>query len=809
MFRDDVLNGRPRLRFFPLNTCLGLLALVILLFVVSSSPVTVIASGLIVALAASLAFFRPYLGLMVLLMLIPWLSFAKWTGGMVVEEIDLAVFSFFSVLLLRSSFLVSRNLPQPALAMSWQLKILVLAAISSLCWASYYGYQLSASQSSVFFTNYEDKAGAIRTAKALIAAVLFYFGCKILSDDLTKLQNSLMLGFVGGLITVIAGCLFERWYFTGLSNLSTDYRTTGWFWEMHTGGATLDAYLVLAVPFLLLTLYRSKVLWQQVVLSALLILYLYVALTTFSRGVYIALPFAVLPLLWIIYTEQREQLFAKYSAAGSSIIWLLASAISGLIAAYILFSLGGYRGLLAAQATLLLLLYLVRQLVFFQVKALKQGTVLGLLLAPLLLYTVGIPTLPYIAFAVLWFGAGLALSGSLLRLQPRVISLLCGCLLGLVAVQAGIVAWYWSELPFDIDVMLSILLLPCLLLILLFARPGITIADSSVILPGVIWLCFAVSSLFIMMFTASSYITERFSTTEKDLSGRFSHWQTAIQAMPEPAYFWHGAGVGRFVELNRQYGDQTNLVAQLQLIPLQTGNAVFLRSGNHVHGYGELFRLTQQVAVPQGPLQVAIQLRYQGRVSLLFEVCDKHLLYHGKCSRANLRLQADTVVDELHHIVFDTNPFSDSWRYQLTDKMFSLALSRRDTEAIITNLQLQDQQGIDLLKNGDFEQGMRHWFYTSDRNHMPYHVKGMVPLQFFEQGLIGAVLWTVLFLTVSGRLLLAASRNTFSAAIAAALAGVFLVGLFDSVIDSARMAFIYFALLFVGAGLRTTEYSGR
>ncbi len=61
-----------------------------------------------------------------------------------------------------------------------------------------------------------------------------------------------------GLGTVSLAAIWERMAFPGLLNFSADYRTTALFWEMHVGGAALDGFLVLTLPFAVLLMLRSK-----------------------------------------------------------------------------------------------------------------------------------------------------------------------------------------------------------------------------------------------------------------------------------------------------------------------------------------------------------------------------------------------------------------------------------------------------------------------------------------------------------------------------------------------------------------------
>ena len=70
-------------------------------------------------------------------------------------------------------------------------------------------------------------------------------------DEIMRAGSIGMVTATVGLLGVALATLWERLAFTGLLNLSTDYRTTALFWEMHVGGAALDGFLALTVPFAL------------------------------------------------------------------------------------------------------------------------------------------------------------------------------------------------------------------------------------------------------------------------------------------------------------------------------------------------------------------------------------------------------------------------------------------------------------------------------------------------------------------------------------------------------------------------------
>jgi hypothetical protein len=134
----------------------------------------------------------------------------------------------------------------------------------------------------------------------------------------------------------------------------------------------------------------------------------------------------------------------------------------------------------------------------------------------------------------------------------------------------------------------------------------------------------------------------------------------------------------------------------------------------------------------------------------------------------------------------------------------SLAVETPGTKVEIAGVSLKGADGQELLRNGDFADGLAHWFHSSDRHHLPWHAKS-VPLHwYFEQGGIGLVLSLGLWAVALGRVSWGnAAGHPLAPALAGALLGFMAVGLFDSLVDGARLAFLYGTLVCLGLGLRT------
>lgn len=138
---------------------------------------------------------------------------------------------------------------------------------------------------------YESVWNVLRIAKSFVFALLFapLWTAQMQTEvSRQRVQQLFASGMLVGLTVVTLVALWERAAYPGWLEFSTRYRTTALFWEMHVGGAAIDAYLVIATPFLgwALVTARRPAVWFGLALLA--ILTCYAVLTTFSRGVYVA-----------------------------------------------------------------------------------------------------------------------------------------------------------------------------------------------------------------------------------------------------------------------------------------------------------------------------------------------------------------------------------------------------------------------------------------------------------------------------------------------------------------------------------------
>ena len=116
----------------------------------------------------------------------------------------------------------------------------------------------------------------------------------------------------------------------------------------------------------------------------------------------------------------------------------------------------------------------------------------------------------------------------------------------------------------------------------------------------------------------------------------------------------------------------------------------------------------------------------------------------------------------------------------------------------------EDTDQRDLLVNGDFSAELSHWFMTSDRNHLPWHIKNVFANVALDQGLVGLALWSALVFGALARVTLGTARtHPLAPGIAGGLAGFLAVGIFDSLLDVPRVAFLFYFLVLLGLTLKT------
>ncbi|NOQ14288.1 MAG: hypothetical protein GQ583_07425 [Methyloprofundus sp.] len=239
--------------------------------------------------------------------LLPILDFSPWTGRLFFSEFDYFILLTFAISLWYGRWNSPLQTLKPAAL--FLLAIYTFFYIISLLKGLFPLQTIDANA----FANYYSQYNSLRVGKGLIWAILFLPLLAYKQHTPKSIKRYFTYGVVSGLtITVLSG-LWERAIFTGLFDFSSDFRISSTFYSMHTGGAPLDAYLLLSIPFICLLFIESKNSAVRTIFIPLLFsASLYTLLVTYSRGTYIAFVFASIMLLTGLYICYKNQIVSHW-----------------------------------------------------------------------------------------------------------------------------------------------------------------------------------------------------------------------------------------------------------------------------------------------------------------------------------------------------------------------------------------------------------------------------------------------------------------------------------------------------------------
>lgn len=770
------------------------------------------------ALCAALAFVRPASWLVLLPALLPVIGFAPWTGWITFEEFDLLVlavaaggYARLAWPSRRGATTASSGLPRrsSATALIW-LVIGMFAVSVGVSMAR--GFADAGGFSFGWFQGYREPMNSLRLAKPFFAALLLFPLWQAARRDAPEQSaDGLSLGLMLGLLGASLATVWERIAFPDLLNFSTDYRTTALFWEMQVGGAALDGFLALTVPFAVRELLVAPSKRRWVFAAAVCALAAYACLTTFSRGVYLAVPAGLL-VMYAIHSVQQRRL----APIGTSTLRDSALPRLGLIGGFVLaaawmFPSSGYRGVAAVIGALLVLLPMAAVLRHSAVADRVAGVSLGIVLS--LIAAAGawlLPKGPYVVHAVgvVFSLAMLALQRSSNRSVRRFAA--PGALAGyvwvltataLVALHWGGEAALWRALP--------------VLAALLVAAVVATVAKQGAWPRDLRWqgntLCALVATGgLVASFGGGAYMGERFASTSGDFAGRMQHWQLSLSMLKGVDALMLGKGLGRYVE-SYAIAAPENLRTGDYRLRVEGDNSYLglVASGRLTDDpkapvtYGnEMLRFSQRVQLPSGTPRASLDVRVPAPVRLYLAMCTKHLIYRGNCMGGFVEIKPKGDLWQRVQVPFSGNAVSRGDWYAPALVVFFMGTETPNAQVDVDNVVFSGADGNNLLSNGEFTAGTAHWFFTSDRDHLPWHAKNIALHVMFDQGLVGLVLLGLLGAGALWRVSLGNARtHPLAPSLAGALFGFACVGLFDSLLDVPRVAFIFYGLLLVALTL--------
>ncbi len=707
--------------------------------------------------------------------ILPMADFSAWSGWLFFEELDLFVLATVAVC-------YWRLMPQkPVYGFSPVAAILLLLLAVSYGISAYIGVTPLQKLDANAFSNYFSHYNSLRILKPFVWALL-------LLPLLRRSDEKLFVpGLLVGLATVALAGIWERLAFTGLMDFSSDYRITAPFPEMHLGGAALDAFLSLSLPFAVFNLFRGR---QPAVALLLLAAATYVTFVTFSRGLYLGYAVSVAALAFFMFRgDARGGKAMKMS--------LPLAMVSGVAAILLLktFETGGYRGLFAA-ACLMAATYFIGG-----VERKGGGTLAAVLLG--LACAVLIAAFSKGSYLAFGLSAAVFALGFLFREFGAGDMKRTGMMLAYTGFLAMgpcdlAVNWHWGgetaaiygALVWAFSTVLALGSSRMKKPLWSWNRNGAMVVALGLMLSGM-----AIPVLW------NPYMNNRVEDANADLNWRMAHWRGVIDMIDSG---WKarlfGMGLGRFPETYFWRNSNQEFAGRYSIQSDGGGPYLRLEGPKYAIGFGEYLRYGQRIDIePYRTYTLEFDARNTfAKTQLQAEICEKYLLYEKPwtCPQSVQTLTPD---GHWHHYKAELKSGgigSEPW-YKRPTVQFSLADQQAGDYLDVKKVGLTDESGRDLLHNGDFLRGTDRWYFSSDHFHLAWHAKNLGLNLLFDQGLFGLISFGLLFLYALARQARTALRgDLLSAARFASLLGFLMVGLFDSILDFPRLSLLFYLLLF-------------
>jgi len=695
-------------------------------------------------------FFFPLSWLVVVPAALPILYLGPWSGRIYFDEFDLLIIATIVPVLIRGTYLHvthSHFGRTGRIILATYCIVLLASVVRGLFPLDEFDFNSIA--------NYYSELNSLRVGKGILWALLLIplWNAAVDHDS----QHATKLWAVGtstgalglGVVVlwernVLHGIFFLRdvgQVLNSLGDFSTQYRITGLFADMHTGGTAIDGYLILVVSFSVYLLVDTNNRMIRFFAALGLIVILYALAVTFSRGLYLGVASTLIALAAIFMSKERRR--RRFSIGGT-----LTGSVVMLFLCALIFNLGDIPAVLGV-----LFIFVGGYLLAFQRGHWSPASMVGYAMIGILL-------------AAVITGRSIA-STSIMQLDAFVIMV--------VATLASLTALFLGA----------------------FISLRLENSNTKKQRAGIL---FVISTLIVVFVpsTLSYRMVTRFSDVGEDLQHRIQHWSDAISIMDKN---WTtkliGQGMGKFPET--YYFRKQNMQAVGGFVFKSENKNTFVR-----YVGAKDARVGQRVHLkPDTNYSLSLDVRSNAPRSVLrIRMCHRHIIYptdaNPTCKTLSKSIKATKGRWKTIRFQFNSGSVGSFEKYLRAPAVFMLS-NWAKAVIDIDNILLVSESGEELLRNGGFEKGIDRWFAYYDSNHLPWHIKNIWVHIYFECGILGVGTFIVLIvhvLMLSFRY--AVSGIPFAAAIFVALIGFIAVGTFGTLLDAPRVAFLFYFLILTG-----------
>jgi glycopeptide antibiotics resistance protein len=301
------------------------------------------------------------------------------------------------------------------------------------------------------------------------------------------------------------------------------------------------------------------------------------------------------------------------------------------------------------------------------------------------------------------------------------------------------------------------------------------------------------------------FASGRLADSARDLQVRQMHWVDALNIRsPDVLSRIFGEGLGQFPDRHYWRSQEPVHAGSYRVVQEQGQRLLRLGSGATVY--------IEQILPPVAPQTLQLEARIRsavGQPKLALSLCEKSILTSRSCNPATLIAPADAKPAAWQQVRTQVDIPTAGVAGRLPLKL-SLLTPGEKGSVDVTDIRLTTRDGVPLLRNGSFADGIDHWFFSTDVD-PPWHIHNLPLTLLFDQGWFGLAAWATLLgwaLTVG---FARVDRQGPSAwAPLAALAGFLACGTLNTLVDEPRFLWLLLVLLWLAgrgafASVRTPQ----
>lgn len=578
----------------------------------------------------------------------------------------------------------------------------------------------------------------------LVLALLFSSQYKANNTTLIK---SLIIGSWLGSFILFLIILWERQTLVPLLNMqpwwaiasslldfTSAYRVTGLLSDMHTGGEAIDGLFLLLVPLNFFGFYWFERNSLRFISLLALFMICYCIMVGFTRATYFSMAISLLAFTILFQFLINRNI--KVSPLNITIYLIL------LASSYAIFINAGYFGIISFGAIV------------------------------------------FLGFIGKWLQNKKKLSSLLFTL---IYTVLCIFISSLAIKNHFDSRWVTQSTSGFILLVCGLITTTSLTYILTKTQKELLLSNSILRASGL-----SIIAFMLAVALGGSQISTRMATISSDIQIRLDHWQSIVDSSGGSTLTTLiGNGIGT-MPLNY-------VIAHPETV--EKVGSFTIKDEQLILGIGDDLAFGQRIKInPNTDYSISMNVSSQKPSRLSIFLCERNVIFASNfvanCSAKTIPIESN-VSEIITTVINSGNVGLQGNSLMHWPTLLYFKNTGKNSAVTIDNITLTPKESAtSLLKNASFAQGLDHWFFYNDFQHLPWHIKNIYLSIYYQLGLLGAFIILLMLMKTVKVDRDDIVKTALQVFLMSYFLGIFSFGLFGDPLDSARANIFFFMLLF-------------